>query len=71
MKRRNHVVRGLLSGLVLGIGVALLLFSYAKIALGTLPFPLVIVIFTVLGLGVGLLGGDAQREVGAEPPPAA
>lgn len=68
MKRQHHAVRGLLSGLLLGIGVALLLFSYAKVALGTLAFPLVIVIFTVLGLGVGLLGGDARRDAGTEPP---
>ena len=57
--RKRHIVRGLLSGLLLGLGVALLLFSYAKVAIGTLSFLIVIVIGIVLGLVIGLIGTPA------------
>lgn len=65
MNRKRHVVRGALSGLLLGIGLALLLFSYAKIAIGTLAFPAVIVAGLVVGLAVGIIG----RRVPDSPAP--
>ena len=52
--RRRHPGRGFFAGLLLGLGAALLLFSYAKIAIGTLAFPLVIVAGIVVGMAVGL-----------------
>lgn len=61
MRRQRHIVRGAVSGFVLGFGIALLLFSYAKIAIGTLAFPLVIACGTVLGLVIGVLGEPAER----------
>ena len=51
---KRHPVRGAVAGLLLGVGAALLLFSYARIAIGTLAFPLVILIGLVFGLLVGL-----------------
>ena len=54
-ERHRHPVRGLFAGLLLGLGLALLLFTYAKIAIGTLAFPLVIVAGIVVGLLVGIL----------------
>ena len=50
----RHPVRGAVAGLLLGLGIALLLFSYAKIAVGTLAVPLVVLIGLVVGLLVGL-----------------
>lgn len=50
-----RVVVGLVSGLLLGLGVALLLFSYSKIALGTTAFPVVILVGAVVGLVLGIL----------------
>lgn len=50
-----RVVVGLVSGLLLGLGVALLLFSYSKLAIGTKAFPVVIVVGAVVGLALGIL----------------
>jgi hypothetical protein len=41
--RRHHPVRGFFGGLFVGLGVALLLFLYGKIAFGTLT-PYVIIL---------------------------
>jgi len=54
-ERHRHPGRGLLAGLLFGLGLALLLFTYAKIAIGTLAFPLVILAGIVIGLLVGIL----------------
>jgi len=53
--RRRHPGRGIFAGLLLGLGLALLLFTYAKIAIGTLAFPLVILAGIVVGLLIGIL----------------
>ena len=57
-----RIVGGLISGLLLGLGLALLLFSYAKIAFGTNAFPLVIVLGVVIGLLLGILGTMVKRR---------
>lgn len=54
--RQRHIVRGLLGGLLLGLGIALLLFTYAKIAVGTLAFPLVVLVVLLAGLAIGIVG---------------
>ena len=54
--RKRHIVRGLLGGLLLGLGVAVLLFTYAKVAVGTLAFPLVVLVGVVVGLVIGVIG---------------
>jgi hypothetical protein len=54
--RKRHIVRGLLGGLLLGLGVAVLLFTYAKVAIGTLAFPFVVLIGVVAGLVIGIIG---------------
>jgi hypothetical protein len=47
---KRHPVRGFFAGLCIGLGVAVLLFTYGVIALGTnAPF-VVILVFTVLGV---------------------
>ena len=71
MIRERHLVRGALSGLLLGIGLALLLFSYAKIAIGTLAFPGVIAAGLVLGLAVGFIGRRAPSAPAPTGPPPA
>lgn len=50
-----RVVVGLISGLLLGLGIALLLFSYSKLAIGTMAFPLVILIGVLVGLALGVV----------------
>ena len=66
-----RVVTGIISGFLLGLGIALLLFSYAKIALGTSAVPIVVVIGTVVGLLVGILATVARRTPRpVEEPPA-
>ena len=57
-----RVVLGLVSGLLFGIGVALLLFSYAKIAIGTTAFPVVIVAGVVVGLVLGIVATMKKRS---------
>lgn len=57
-----RIVGGIVSGLLLGLGVALLLFSYAKIALGTGAVPVVIGIGTAVGLLLGILATVARRS---------
>ena len=49
------IVLGLICGFLLGLGVALLLFSYSKIALGTMSFTVVTVGGIVVGLVLGIL----------------
>jgi hypothetical protein len=59
-KRRRPVLTTF-GGLFLGLGIALLLFTYAKIAFGTMAFPLVILIGIVVGLLLGLFA-PARRS---------
>lgn len=62
-----RIVLGIVSGFILGTGVALLLFSYAKVAIGTNAFPAVIIGGVVLGLVVGILGSRVRRPSPAAP----
>ena len=57
-----RIVSGIVFGFLLGLGVALLLFSYAKIAIGTGAFPVVVVIGTAAGLLLGILATVARRS---------
>ncbi len=57
-----RVVSGIVSGFLLGLGIALLLFSYAKIAMGTSAFAVVVLIGTAAGLLVGILATVARRS---------
>ena len=67
-----RIVSGIVSGFLLGLGVALLLFSYAKIAIGTGAVPVVTLIGTLAGLLIGILATVAHRSAREvpEPPPA-
>jgi hypothetical protein len=58
-----RVVLGIVSGFLLGLGIALLLFSYAKIAVGTNALPVV----TLAGAGAGLLLGILATVVRRSP----
>lgn len=49
-KVKRHPIRATLSGLLLGIGLALLLISFSVIALGTMTPFVVMGLCTVLGL---------------------
>jgi hypothetical protein len=69
-RRPRRPISGLLGGLLLGLGVALLLFSYAKIAMGTLAVPLVVVLGMVAGLLWGLFRPTRRaRATMMGPPP--
>ena len=65
MSRNYHVQRrpilGFFSGLLLGLAVAVLLFSYAKIALGTLTPYVIIGAGALLGLLWSVLGPARGR----------
>lgn len=65
-----RVLLGIVSGFLLGLGVALLLFSYAKIAVGTNALPVVVIIGTVFGLLLGILATVARRSPPAQSPEA-
>ena len=56
-----RVVLGIISGFLLGLGVALLLFSYAKIAAGTNAPTVVVLVGTVAGLALGILATVFRR----------
>lgn len=59
---RRHPIRGLIFGLVLGLGAALLLISYSQIPLG-IPTPwVVIAIGALVGLLVGIFGPPRGRS---------
>jgi len=60
------VFLGIVSGFLLGLGIALLLFSYAKIAVGTNAVPVVVIIGTVAGLVLGILATVFNRSARAE-----
>lgn len=65
-----RVVLGIVSGLLLGLGIALLLFSYAKIAVGTSAFTVVTLAGVAAGLLLGILATAVRRRPAAEPPAA-
>lgn len=65
MSDKYHVQRrpilGFFSGLLLGLAVAVLLFSYAKIALGTLTPYVIIGVGALLGLLWSIFGPARGR----------
>jgi hypothetical protein len=75
--RRHHPVRGFVGGLLIGLGVALLLFLYGKIAFGTLTPYVIILAGVLLGLVWTYLaparnrGGGDGNDVAPPPPPVA
>jgi hypothetical protein len=56
VRRRSHPFIGLIGGLLLGVGVALLMISYSVVPLGVATPWLVIALFVILGLLWGLFG---------------
>jgi hypothetical protein len=67
---KRHPIRGLLGGLVLGIGVSLLLFSYAKVAFGSSIFLILIGAVMLVGLVFPLVVPTAiGKKKGDGPPP--
>jgi hypothetical protein len=69
----RHPFRGALAGLLLGIGLALVLFSFSVIALGTLAPLVVIGLGVVVGVVLALVvpaRGASAAPADAVPPPA-
>lgn len=64
---RKHPFRGFFGGLLFGLGLALLLLSYAVVPFGSATPWIVIGAFAVLGLLWGLFGPRRRRL--ALPPP--
>ncbi len=65
MKKR-HPVRGVIGGILLGLGVTILLLSYAKAPFGDATIWLPLVVFVVVGLVVSL--AVPARGVAGAPP---
>jgi hypothetical protein len=65
-RERRHPFRGFFGGLLFGLGLALLLLSYAVVPFGAVTPWVVIGAFTVLGLLSGLFG---PRRRGMPAPP--
>lgn len=70
VRRRSHPFIGLIGGLLLGLGVALLLISYSVAPLGVATPWVTIALFLILGLLWGLFGptrgsGRVQEDVDA------
>ena len=70
VRRRSHPFIGLIGGLLLGLGVALLLISYSIVPLGVVTPWVTIALFVILGLFWGLFGptrgaGRAEEDVDA------
>lgn len=57
-----RIVLGIVSGFLLGVGVALLLITYAKVAFGTNAPSYLMLAGIALGLLVGILAAVAQRS---------
>ena len=56
IRRRRHPIRGLLAGVTLSLGIALLLLSYGAVRSTSItPFVLLVVAGMVLGFGLGML----------------
>ena len=73
---KRHPVRGLLSGLFLGIGISLLLLSYGIAFAGTATPFVPLVVLPILGVAWSLVapvpggGAAAAAAAGLQPPPA-
>lgn len=61
VRRRSHPFIGLIGGLLLGLGVALLLISYSLAPLGVATPWVTIAVFVILGLLWGLFGPTRGR----------
>ena len=59
-----RIITGTLFGFALGLGVAALLFSYGKVAVGTNGPAVVTIVGTVVGLLVGVLAMVRSRRRG-------
>ncbi len=57
-----RLVQGFFSGLLLGLGIALMLITYAKIAAGTKAPWVVVGIVTLIGTALGLLASRSNRS---------
>jgi hypothetical protein len=60
-----RIVLGIVSGFLLGLGIAVLLFTYAKIAFGTNAPSWIAVGGTLVGLLVGVLATIVRRSPSA------
>jgi predicted lipid-binding transport protein (Tim44 family) len=71
--RKRHPIRGLFGGLLVGLGVALLLVLYGKIAFGTLTPYVIILAGVVVGVAWAFVAPVRGRRDGGddlvEPPP--
>jgi VIT1/CCC1 family predicted Fe2+/Mn2+ transporter len=63
-RTQRRPILGFFSGLLFGLGVAVLLFSYAKIALGTLTPYVIIGLCTLLGVLWSVVGPARGRARG-------
>ncbi len=60
-RKSRRPVLGVFSGLLFGIGVAVLLFTYSEIAIGTLTPYVIIVLGVLIGLVWSLVGPARGR----------
>ncbi len=61
---KRHPIRGLVFGLLLGLGAALLLIAYSVVPLGVATPWIVIALGAIVGLLVGLFGPPRGRVKG-------
>ncbi len=62
-RAKRHAIRGLVSGLVFGLGLILLLITLGFAAFTSIvPFVLILAASTVAGLGVGLYRPGTSRQ---------
>ena len=59
---RGHVVSSILGGFGLGLGLDLLLISYASVPFGAQTPIIVLALITAIGVAIGLLGRRARRR---------
>ena len=60
-ERKRHPIRGLIFGLFLGLGVALLAISYSFAPFGGATVKALVIGFAVVGLILGLVGPTRGR----------
>ena len=56
----SHLIRAVLSGLALGLGIALLLIQHGRIALGTMAPMVIVIIALVIQIGIALVAGPKK-----------
>jgi len=67
--RIGRVILGVVAGFMFGLGLALMLIMYSKIALGTKAPWVVIATFVVIGIVLGLLPRRARKAKTVAAPP--